>query len=244
MFRVLFLLQSAFSLWMLVDAMRRGAERYWYMVVLFPFGEWVYFFKVKIHDPEFAWLRQAYTGLTTPKTSLEQLRYQAKESPSYQNILTLAQALHDQESYREAEELFDQALGLSNDSVEALYGLASSRVGIGKYEDAIAPLEQVIERNPKFSDYIAYSDLAHALSHTDRTDEALDLLNGLVQKSPQLPHRVLYAHYLSNSGKREAAAEQLRQGLLEHQNAPKFLRKKHRSWVRRAKQMQQHLAHG
>lgn len=44
------LLSYAFSIWMLVDAYQRGAEHYWYLIIFFPFGEWVYFFLVKVHD--------------------------------------------------------------------------------------------------------------------------------------------------------------------------------------------------
>ena len=51
--RILFFFQSAFSLWMIVDAIRRGAAYYWYPVIALPFGEFVYFFVVKIHDPEY-----------------------------------------------------------------------------------------------------------------------------------------------------------------------------------------------
>ena len=49
---ILLLLSYAFSVWMLVDAFKRGAEHYWYLIIFFPFGEWVYFFLVKIHDFE------------------------------------------------------------------------------------------------------------------------------------------------------------------------------------------------
>ncbi len=46
----LLLFSYAFSVWMLVDAHKRGAQHYWYLIIFFPFGEWVYFFLIKIHD--------------------------------------------------------------------------------------------------------------------------------------------------------------------------------------------------
>ena len=69
MIRVLFALQSIFSLWMLVDAVQRRCGTYWYFVVLCPFGEWVYFFKVKIHDPEFERMRLWVRALFKKKTT-------------------------------------------------------------------------------------------------------------------------------------------------------------------------------
>jgi hypothetical protein len=48
--RILLMLSYAFSLWMLIDALKRDAKPYWYVIIFFPLGEWVYFFMVKIHD--------------------------------------------------------------------------------------------------------------------------------------------------------------------------------------------------
>ena len=44
-FSPLYLLQAALTIWMLVDAHRRGVEFFWFWVILFfqPFGAWVYF---------------------------------------------------------------------------------------------------------------------------------------------------------------------------------------------------------
>ena len=51
---VLLLLATAFTIWMLVDAIQRSAEFYWYLIIIFvPFGTWVYFFMVKMHDFQF-----------------------------------------------------------------------------------------------------------------------------------------------------------------------------------------------
>ena len=102
---VLFALQSAFSLWMLVDAARRGAGYVWYMIIMMPFGEVAYFLAVKIHDPEFA----AFRRRPRP-ASLDQLRFNAEYTPSFENQLMLAQGLHDADRHVEAAELFQQLL--------------------------------------------------------------------------------------------------------------------------------------
>ena len=48
-------LWTVLKIWMLVDAIRRGAESYWYFIIIFaPFGECIYFFMVKIRDFDFA----------------------------------------------------------------------------------------------------------------------------------------------------------------------------------------------
>jgi hypothetical protein len=47
---ILIVLSYAFSVWMIVDAYKRGADHYWYLIIFFPFGEWIYFFTVKLDD--------------------------------------------------------------------------------------------------------------------------------------------------------------------------------------------------
>ncbi len=84
--RLLVLLQSAFSVWMLVDAIGRpGIPRYWYWVILMPFGEWFYFFKYKIHDPDFAWLKAPFGSLLDRLASIQELRHNAEQTPSLAN---------------------------------------------------------------------------------------------------------------------------------------------------------------
>jgi hypothetical protein len=76
MVRMLFGLESLFSLWMLVDAVQRGAARYWYPIIFLPFGQLAYFFSVKIHDPEFAALLRLFHGLTRAELTLDELRFE------------------------------------------------------------------------------------------------------------------------------------------------------------------------
>ncbi len=241
MHRVLLFLDSVFSLWMLVDAIRRGAAYYWYPVIMMPFGEWVYFFMVKIHDPELEWLRQLHRKLTTKKVTVEQLRFQLEQTPSFTNTLTLAQALYDRESYREAAELFEKALAAHDDSRDALYGLALARAGLHENDAAIEHLRQLIALDASFRDYAAWSDLADILVAGGRKAEALELLGELAAKSPRLNHRVLYAHYLMHDDRRDEARRQLEAGLLEHAHAPKFLKRKYGVWAGRAKRMLKQL---
>ncbi len=235
--RLILFAELAFSLWLVVDAIRRGAAYYWYAVIMMPFGEWVYFFSIKIHDPEFDWLRELYKKLTTRKVTVADLRHQAEESPSFSNTTTLAQALYDQGDYAEAAKLFADALEIHDDSRDALYGLALSHSALTEYEAAIDRFRELIALDPSFRDYAGYSDLAHAFAQSDRLAEAHELLDGLVTKSPRLGHRVLCAHYLLQDDRREQAGEQLRAGLQEYQNAPRYVRKKNRAWAGRAKQM-------
>ncbi len=237
MHRILFFLQTGFSLWLVVDAIRRGAAYYWYPIIMMPFGEWVYFFTIKIHDPEFDWTRELYKKLTTKKVTLAERRYRAEQSPSFTHKVELAQALLDSKAPGEAAEVFAEALEMDAESREAFYGLAQARSALGEYQEAIRHFNTVIELDPSFRDYAAYSDLAHVLVQNGRLQEVHDLLDGLVTKSPRLSHRVIHAHYLIAADLKDEAREQLETGLREFKHVPKYVQRKNRAWAQRAKRM-------
>jgi hypothetical protein len=222
---------------MLVDAIRRGCRSYWYLVVLMPFGEWVYFFMVKVHDPEFDWIRLTFKRLTTPKTSLATQRQRVERAPTYEATFSLAEALYDEKQYREAQDHYVAARRLDNADPDALRGIACCQIALGDYAAAIENLKMLIDSDPSFGDYVAWKDAAYALSQADRGDEALTLLDQLVRTSPRLEHRLLYAKYLINADRLDSATEQLELGLLEYGEAPAFLKRRDRWCAREVRKM-------
>ncbi|HXV61229.1 MAG TPA: tetratricopeptide repeat protein [Vicinamibacteria bacterium] len=240
---VLFFLQSAFSLWMLVDAIGRpGIARYWYWVILMPFGEWFYFFKYKIHDPDFAWLKAPFGALLDKPASIEELRYHTEQTPSLHNKVRLAQALHDADAFGEASALFTQVLESDSSSRDALYGLGLCRIGAGDLDGAIAPLRKLVELEPAYHHYDGFAKLAQTLWESNQRDEALAALGKLVKLSPRMPHRVAYAHYLGLAEDRAEAQTQLTTALQEFDYAPKYLKRSHRALAKRAKEMLRQLS--
>lgn len=234
-------MQSAFNLWMLVDAIRRGSGYPWYMVIWLPFGSWVYFFTVKIHDPEFRWLKDLVAFRRPEKITIEKLRYQLSETPSFGNKVALAQALHDKELYREAADLFAEALQTDESAKDALFGLGLCHISLNEPAPAIENLRKVIALDPAFSEYAAWFHLAFALSQSGRREEILDLLDELVRRSPRLNHRLFYAHHLAQAERRQEAIEQIRAALEDHKHAPGFLRRQNRRGAKKAGQMLKEL---
>src|SRR5262245_47522683 len=88
---LLSLAQTAFMVWMLVDAYRRGAESFWFWVILLVpvLGAWAYFFAVKIGD--FRGLRAV--PLFQRRVSLDELRFRAEQTPTLATRLALAERL-------------------------------------------------------------------------------------------------------------------------------------------------------
>lgn len=239
--RVLFILQTAFSLWMLVDAIRRRSEYYWWIIIMVPFGEWIYFFQVKIHDPELRWLKNILSAPFQKKVTVKELRYRLRETPCFSNKLKLAQALHDEGEFVEAEEHFAKSLEMNSESTEARYGLASSRLGLGRYAEAEPDLRLIIEQNPSYDNYCAWSRLAEAVWHQGREPEAVGVLEELVGVSPRMSHRLLSARYFERTGQIEKAQTQVATALEDYEHAPPYQRRNDRGWARLAKKMAREL---
>jgi hypothetical protein len=235
MVRALYALQSLFSLWMFIDASQRGAARYWYAVIWLPFGPLVYFFMVKIHDPEFRTLRNIFTW--TPKVTLEQLRYRASETPSFVNKLALARGLFDADQPSEALRYFDEILASDDESKDGLYGRALCQLELKAFPGAIETLRTLIELKPSFQEYDPWARLAHAHYQNDEPQEALAVLEELVRKAPRVPHRMLYARYLQNEEQHAKAREQLEIALKAHQHAPRFQKRQDAAAARACKTM-------
>jgi len=240
MVRVLFYLQTAFSLWMLVDAVRRGAPKHWYWIVMVPFGEWAYFFSVKIHDREFDFLRKGFTGLTEKKVTVDDLAYRVQQTPSFANKLRLGQGLYDSGAFVDAKTAFEAALEL-RESSDARYGLGLAEMELDNPEQAVQAFSAVIESEPSFMDYAPWIDLARGLAAAGRTDEAIERLELLVVKSPRLAHRAQLAYALKVSGREADARQTLRAGLAEHERSPKFIKRRDRGAKRLAKRLLKEL---
>ena len=233
-------LAIAFHVWMIVDAVRRRAEFYWYLIIVFlPFGSLVYFFMVKLRDA-----RGAPPALPNPKPArpaLPELRQLALEIPSFQNRINLADALEEQEQYVEAEPLYRQILAREPESKPALHGLARCLLGLGRPAEACEKLAELMALDSGFRDYSAALDYAEALWQSNQGQDAVDLLRGLVRVSSRVNHRVALAHYLSLHSGPAAAREELEAALREYQDLPAFAQKRDRKWADRAQKMLREL---
>ena len=244
LFRLLLGLQSLFTIWMFVDAMRRRADRYWFAVMFLPFGSVAYFFMVKMHDPQFRGLRELFANFGKPKATLEFLSHQAAESPSLANKLALAQGLFDARMYEEAGRGFEQVLMADDENKDALYGLALCRLEHKDYAGAIAPLEALIEIRPSYREFAAYPRLAYVLQRSEQSDAALALLAELVRKSPRVTHRLIYARYLRDAQKLDDARLQLELALREHEHAPRHQQRQDSAAARNARALLAELETG
>ncbi len=233
-------LSIAFQIWMIVDAVRRRAQPFWYLVLLFPLGALVYFFAVKVTD--FLKVAPAGEEEESAGVDIEELAREVADSPSFANRFRMARALFEAERYEEAAEYFSLALSTHAKDREALYGLGLSQLELGDHARAVETLTTLLDLDFRYSDYEAAESLARALWEDGRKDEAISLLKEIKNASSQLRHKVKLAQYLSQAGLKQEAASTLEEALRSFAKAPEFIRRREAMWATEARVMLRRLA--
>lgn len=232
----LFLIAQIMTVWMLVDALRRKADRQWFFIILLPFGEWFYFFSVKWKDPSMAKFRNFFTGKGRPP-SLEQLARDAHRTPSARNRIRHAQGLFDARRFDEAEPIFTAVLERDPEHKDALYGAGLCRIELGDLRGAVRAFTVLVRQDPGFADFAAHLELCDLLWKTGGRAEAIDEMEILVKRSPRARHRVTLAHYLTQDGKANHARIVLQTAIEEHASGNAYERKRDKQWVSQAHRM-------
>ena len=151
--------------------------------------------------------------------------------------MLLAQGLFDAERFGDAKEHFEGVLESRPGDADGLYGLGCCAVELGEPGAAVEPLSRLVENQPSYRDYAAWSELAAALWKSGDKEACHEALEKLVRKSPRLVHIVLQARYLRRDGRTAEARQLLREGLEDHKQSPGHVRRLNRPWASAAKRL-------
>lgn len=231
---ILYGLQAALTIWMLVDAHRRGAEMYWWWIILIlqPFGPWAYFVIVKAAD------FQGFKGWTWQRRpSLDELRYQANHAPTLTSHLALAERLVERGEHAEALSHLESALTREPEHCQVLYLLAVCHVEQGLPDKALPLLEMIVHRDRCWSDYAAWRLLIRARKEAEDRAGALNACRELSRLSPTLQHRCILAEHLLEEGHDEEARHLLEQALDDYHYSHSPIRRRNRPWAGQAKRL-------
>jgi hypothetical protein len=235
----LYLLQAAFTLWMLIDAFRRG-EGYWPWVVLFVpvLGPWAYFFVVMV--PRWTGGRGWSLPAFRRGPSLDELRYRAEHSPTLANHIDLAERLVQRGEHAEALPHLDEVLVREPEHCRALFLLANCHAQLGQPDEAIRGLEKLVARERYWSNYAAWYVLIELRGETGDADGAADSSRELARLSPTLKHQCLLAERLLDADEAGEARQVLEAALREHQYAPANVRWRNWRWASQARRLLRH----
>jgi hypothetical protein len=233
----LWVVQAALTVWMLVDANRRGVEPYWFWIILAaqPVGAWAYFFlhKAKDFSGGTGWLGNLFHR----QPSLDELRHRAEQSPTMTNRLALGERLVKTGAHAEALPHLEAVLAREQEHCGALFLLAQAQQGLGRPNLAVPPLEALVARQPGWGDYEGWRALVGACRQAGDLAGAVARARDLARVSPTLEHRCLLAEHLLAAGDKPEARKVVEHALEEYRYLTGISRRRDRRWVGTAKQL-------
>ncbi len=227
----------AFLIWMLVDAYHRGVEGWWFwvMVVFQPIGPLVYFFAVKIRDFRMPRSRFGSAPSAGRRLSLDELRYRAERMPTVLNRLALAERLMEKGQHKDAVPLLETILKAEPGYCPDLHDLAQCHLACGEPTQALPPLQRLIERDLRWSDYRAWRTLLDAYDALEQPEQALQTMRELAKMVPTLENACHLAERLVDGGHKAEAVRVLDQALTDYHYSPLGARWRNWRWARQAR---------
>lgn len=216
-----------------VHFIRRRPDTIWLWVIIFlgPIGALIYIAVEVI--PDAGLLRQVFEGFGRRKR-IRHLEAVVAENPAAGNYEELGELYLDEQNYRRARECYDKAITPRTESVDALYRRGIANIQLQEYAPAVADLEYVTSRDPKYDLHRAMGLLAHAYANTGQPAKAEALFQQATAISTSSETYYHYALFLA-SAQRPAEAREWAQKILSKKPAmPRYLQRRERPWFRKA----------
>jgi hypothetical protein len=227
-------LGTAFTVWMAVEAVRRGQASGWLWIILLfgPIGAGVYFFSEYAGD---LFRGPALQPHKVTATELRQAELDVRRLGNAATWTAYASALRGRSQPGKAVGAASQALEHQPANLEARYERALALVQLGCPSEARAELERVVAVERGFDSDNALFALAHLQRGTGDDAAARATLEELASRSAR--PEILYecAAVQARLGDRAAAAENLHRIIAEAEGVPDYLQRSVRPWVRHAK---------
>lgn len=232
----LFLVFTAFQVWMLVDAVRRR-EWFWAVLIfLFSFlTALLYFFLVYRQAPA------ATQGFELPgavdRRRIRELQAQIHHLDKPHHYLELGDIFFHQGKLDKAEAAYRAAYEREPQDLDIRSHLGHCLLRLGKPADARPLLEGVCREDAGHDYGHSLMALAETLMALGELDAAIPIWQQVTEQHSYPRARVQLAELLLAKDQKEKAVALLREVLEDEPHAPTFQRRRDRVWVRRARRL-------
>jgi hypothetical protein len=234
------LLFFAFSWWgillqifAIVHFIRRRPDTFWLWIILI--GGWlgaIVYIAVEV-VPDAGLLRQSFKVFPRRKR-IRELEFIIRDNPSAGNYEELGDLYLEEGKASRARQCFDKSIAVRADSPDPFYRRGIAEVELGDFTAAIADFEYVVGKESDYDFHRAAGLLAHAYANTNQPDKADALFRKVTQISTSSETYYNYATFLASQGRTAEAREWAQKILDKKPTMPGYLRRRERSWFRRA----------
>jgi hypothetical protein len=231
---LLYLGVLAFTVWMAVEAVRRGDAGHWlWIIIIFPpIGGIVYFFAEYLGgraSTRFAFRVRKVTAADVRTAEVEVRRLD--NAASWTEYASLLRARGD---YRRAAEAALRALERDPQAIDARYELGLALLSGERWADAAEALRQVVAQDRSHDSDDALFALGRALQQAGDLAGAREALEELATRRGRPEILFDLGSVQAALGDREAAKRSMQRIVDEAVLVPDYLKHNVRPWVRRA----------
>lgn len=223
-----------FTVWMAVEAVRRGQTQSWLWIILFfgPIGAAVYFFS------EYMPVMRVGGGFGARKVTAQDERRalaDVKRLDSAAAWTAYASILRARRQFAKAVDAGKKAVERDAGSIDANYELGLALLGAGRPGEAVAPLKGVVDRDAAYQSGDALAALSQAQENSGDSKAARDSLEELAKSSGRPENLYRLARLQGLAGDRDAALRSLRRIVDEAEYVPDYLQRDVKPWVKKAR---------
>jgi len=218
----------------IVHFIRRRPDWYWLWVILIGGGLGAIVYIAVEVLPDFGLLRES-VKVFPRRLRIRELEAIILDNPAPGNYEELADLLLEEKKYARARECFNKSISARTDSPDPFYRRGICEIELQDFPAAVADLERVVNKDPKYDFYRGSGLLAHAYAKTGDAQRADALFRQTVQISTLSETYLNYAEFLRSQGRNAEAREWTQRVLAKKPTLPSYLRRRERPWFRRAK---------
>ena len=147
------------------------AEHVWLYAIIFLGGVGAFVYILVEVVPDLGLLRQVYDAFGRRKR-IKMLEALVLENPASGNYEELGDLYLDEKNFRRAKECYDKAISPRSMHIDPVYRRGIAQINLGDFGAAVADLEVVTSREPKYDSHRAMALLAHAYANIGQNDKA------------------------------------------------------------------------
>jgi hypothetical protein len=217
----------------IIHFIRRRPDTYWLYIILFlgPLGAAIYLVVEAL--PDLGLLRQSFKVFPR-RRRIHELEAAVLDNPSAGNYEELADLYMEDGNFSKARACYDKAISSRTDSPDPFYRRGVCEVELGDFHAAVPDLERVVNKDPGYDFHRAKGLLAHAYANAGQPAKAAELFQQVTVISTLSETYYNYATFLQSQGKIAEAKDWAQKILAKKPTMPGYLRRRERTWFRKA----------
>lgn len=217
----------------IIHFVQRRPDTFWLWIILMGGGLGALVYIVVEVAPDAGLLRGSFNGMSRRRRARD-LETIVLDNPAIGNLEELADLYLEEKQFAKARELYDRVIGSRTDSLDPFYRRGLTELALEDYPAAVADLEKVVAKDPKYDFYRATALLAVAHSKAGDPARADALFKQALEISTFSETYYNYATFLAAHDRPAEAREWAERILAKKPTMPRYLRRRERPWFRKA----------